>query len=214
VLNLVRYVAADARQGQRWLAPVLVFLAAELPFNVGGGSAFSVWAFSTALLFAIAIWLTVTVLSTMDPAQVAVLVVAAGSFRVRLAGLACAYAAVVGLAAFAVVWPLVVQHPTTRAGVAAAIVAHLLTGLGGVAFGALLARPVLARRAWSVLAGVLVVVAEVVVPHAPPARQILELLDRDHPGRFTAPLAATAVQTVLLAAVVVAAAQRIARPRE
>jgi hypothetical protein len=214
VLNLVRYVAADARQGQRWLAPVLVFLGAELPFNVGGGSALSIWAFSTGLLLAIAIWLTVTVLSTVEPAQAAVLVVAAGSFRVRLAGLLTAYAMTAGLAAFAVVWPVIVQHPFTGAGIAAAVVAHLLTGLAGVAFGALLARPVLTRRAWAVLAGVLVVVAEVVVPHAPPARQILELLDRDDPGHFAAPLAATAAQTVLLVAVLVAAAQRIARPRE
>jgi hypothetical protein len=193
---------------------MLVFLAAELPFNVGGGSALSVWAFSTALLLAVAIWLTVSVLSTVDPAQAAVLIVAAGSPRVRLAGLLTAYAGTVPLAAFAVVWPLVVQHPFTAAGVVAAVVAHLLTGLAGVAIGALLSRPVLARRAWAVLAGVVAVLVEVVVPHAPPARQVLELFDRDHPGAFAGPLAATAVQTILLAAVLVGVAQRIARPRE
>jgi hypothetical protein len=208
---LLRYLAADVSGGQRWLAPALVFAAVVVPFNVGGGPARSIYAFSTTLLLAIAVWLTIAVLSTEDPAQAAVTVAAAGSLPVRLGKLLVAYAGAVLLGGFGVLWPLLIGHPATGADIGAGVAGHLLAGLAGVGVGALLGRPVIRQRAWSVLLAVLVVVVEIAVPHSPPTRQLLAQYDSPH---HYAGLAGTAAVTVLLTAAVVTAAHWLARSRE
>ena len=59
--------------------------------------------------------------------------------------------------------------------------------------------------------GAAVGLADVVVPHAPPARRILELYDR--PGRHSAGLAVVAAATVVLIAGLVATSLAVARRR-
>ena len=81
-------------------------------------------------------------------------------------------------------WPLATGHPAAGVTVLAGLAAHLLAVLGGLAFGSVLSRPVLDRRAWAVLAGACCCLGEIVIPGAPPARQLI--------SAFTVPAAGLA----------------------
>lgn len=197
---LLRYVGSDAARTQRWAAPLLVFLAATAAFDSPGGTALSCYAFSSAVLLPTAMWLTVGICNSEDPVQTAITVATVGSaLRVRLAKLGLAYLACLLLTVLAVAWPVLSHHPAGTGAVAAGAVAHLLDALAGVAFGALLSRPVLDRLGWAMAAGVAVCLVEFLVPAAPPARQLLTLLGGDPAGgRLGVGLAAIAAETVAL----------------
>ncbi len=69
--------------------------------------------------------------------------------------------------------PLITGHPASGGTAAAGLAAHLLAVLAGLAFGSVLSRPVLDRRAWAVLAGARCCLGEIVIPGAPPTRQLI-----------------------------------------
>ena len=212
---LLRYIAADAAGSQRWVAPMLCFLVAMTVLDAGGGSALSCYGSTSAAMLAVAIWLTIAVAGSEDPIQTAVTVVTVGSsVRVRLAKLAAAYAACLPLTLGAVAWPLLTGGHTASFGdVVAGVVAHLLTAVAGVGFGALLSRPVLRHTAWAVLLGVAIFLAEVAIPDVPPARQLLTLFGADHPHHMAIPIVIISLEALALAALTVFGAHRIARAR-
>lgn len=78
----------------------------------------------------------------------------------------------------------------------------------GVALGALVSRPLVSRRAWSVLLGAAVCIAVVIVPHGPPARQLLVLFNET--GSLGLPIVLIGAETVVIAIVAVSASLRIA----
>lgn len=210
---LVRYVAADALRAERWAAPVLVFLAATASFNAGGGSALSCYGFTAAVLLPVALWLTVSVTNSEDPVQEAVTAVTVGSaVRVRLAKLLTAALVCAVLAAVSLVWSPVAGNPTSAGSVLAGAVAHAVTIAGGVGFGAVLSRPVVARLSRVVLGGTALPLLELALP-VPPLRPMLALLGDDHPSHLALPLALLAAETAVLSAALVAAALRISRQR-
>ena len=67
--------------------------------------------------------------------------------------------------------------PTTAKDVIAGFCAQIITALMGVTFGAICSRPIIHRRSWSVLLGVLLGMATVLIPHGPPTRQLLVLFN-------------------------------------
>lgn len=215
MIALLRYLLADAVRAQRWVAPAVTFLAAIAVIDVGGGSALSCYGATSAALMAIALWLTIAIVSSEDPIQTAITVVIVGSpFRVQLAKLLTAYIGCLPLAFVGVLWPLVVGgHSFNAAGIAAGLAAHLVTALTGVGFGALLSRPVMRHTAWAVLIGIMVCIAELAIPDFPPARQLLQVLGADHPHALGVSLVLIAMQAIALAAIAIVGAQRIARSR-
>ena len=74
-------------------------------------------------------------------------------------------------------------------------------------------RPVLDRRAWAVLTGVFVSLAEVLVPGFPPDRQLLALLSAARPAHVAVALALIGAESVLLGSGLVAAAVRFGQAR-
>ena len=70
-LALLRYLAADAVRAQRWVAPVLVFLIAVVVLGAGPGPALPVYGATSVALLPSALWLTVAVLNSADPAWAA-----------------------------------------------------------------------------------------------------------------------------------------------
>jgi hypothetical protein len=212
---LVRYVLADALHGQRATAPALTFLVATAILNaMGGGPVLPDYAATATALLPAALWLAVVVCNSEDPVLAAVTAVTAGSpGRVRLARLVAAYLAVLPLVAVALVWPLALGKPLTAGVLAAGLVAHLLTALGGVGLAALAARPVVRRSAWAVLLGAAISLAEVIVPGCPPVHQLLVLFGGERTGHLGGGLAWIAAQTAVLAAVAVLFAHRLARHR-
>jgi hypothetical protein len=206
-------VAADALRAERWAAPVLVFLAATAAFNAGGGSALSCYGFTAAVLLPVALWVTVSVSNSEDPVVTAVTAVTVGStVRVRLAKLLTAALVCAVLAGVSLVWSPVAGNPTSARSVLAGAVAHAVTIAAGVAFGALLSRPVVGRLSHVVLGGTALLLLEMALP-VPPLRAMLGLFGDDHPRHLAAPLAALAVETAALSAALVAVALRVSRQR-
>jgi hypothetical protein len=107
--------------------------------------------------------------------------------------------------------PLASSSGTTVTDVLAGLSAEILTALTGVALGALCSRPLISRRAWSVLLGFGVCLATVIVPNAPPTRQILVVFNRTDPFALGPPILLIAVETVVISVVAVGASLRIAQ---
>ena len=69
------------------------------------------------------------------------------------------------------------------------------------------------RRAWAVLIGVFVTLAEVIVPNFPPDRQLLVLLGSARHAHLGSSLAVIAAESAAIAVVLVSAAIRVGRAR-
>jgi hypothetical protein len=211
---LVRYLGADVVRSQRWVAPLLAFLGGVAIFNVAGGPLRTTYADTATLLLAVSMWLTVVVVNSEDATQAAITTVTVGGgTRLRFGKLVTAWLGCGVLTAVALLWPLVAHSYTgraTAADVGAGAVAHLLVAAFGVAVGSFGMRAVLPRAGWTVLFATAAGLADVLLPHAPPARRILELFDR---GSRAAGLAVVAAATVVLVAALVATSLTVAHRR-
>jgi hypothetical protein len=215
-MALMRYLGSDVARSQRWLAPFLAYATFCL-FNLAldgstAGDALPTFAADAAVLLPVAIWVAVVVGNCEDPVQATITVASVGSeTKVRLAKLLVAYA---GCAATGVVSTVVAWLDTNSMtltdlnGLAAGLAAHLIAAATGVAVGAWCMRPILDRRAWAVLIGVFVSLAEVLVPHFPPVRQLLVLFGEARPAHLASTVTLIAVESVLIVAVLVASALR------
>lgn len=210
---LVRYVWTDTLRSQRWVAPILCFAAVESIICTQTGSVLPTYAISAAALLFIATWLSIVTVNNEDPIQQSITVVCAGSqAKVRLAKLLVAFSVAVLLGLLAVIGPpLASSSGTTITDVLAGISAQLLTALTGVALGALLSRPLVSRRALSVLVGAAVCLATVIIPYGPPTRQILVLFNKTGSFALGALLLLISVETVLIAAVAISVSLRVAQ---
>jgi hypothetical protein len=216
MIALLRYLAADTLRSQRWLAPLLAFLVAVAIIAPSDTSPLLPTATLTAVaLLPVGLWLTVVVNHSEDPVQVLITVVTIGNAtRVRLAKLLAAYLACCVLTVVAVIWTLTTtEDPLTPGLLTAVTLEHLVTALTGVGLGALISRPLLTRTGWIVLLGTGIALAEVLVPHLPPANPQLSTFG-DHPPANPWPtLLAITAQSAVLSLVAVAVAQRAAKAR-
>ncbi|HEX3425727.1 MAG TPA: hypothetical protein VHT30_06320 [Acidimicrobiales bacterium] len=217
---IVRYVASDAIRSQRWVAPVVVFAAFVAIANSNAGPMLTTYADTVAVLFPIAIWLSWAILGAEDPVQVEVSIVTVGSdIRYRVGKLLTCLVGGAILSAVAVAVPVAVAIPSATGGrgiatdAVAGLFAHLFVVLFAVGVGALTSRPVIRRSGWAFYAAILVIVADIALAHAPPVRQLLSLLDADHPRHLASSLAVTGVETAALTAAAVALAMAVARRR-
>lgn len=215
MIALVRYSAADVLRSQRWVAPVLTFLAVEAVIAAGNGTVLPTYAVSAVALLFMTTWITVVTLNVEDPIQETVTAVAAGGRTApRLAKMVVAYGFGAALAVVALVVPPVVSTDSVTIGHAGAgLGALLLSILAGVAIGALCSRPIVSRTAWAVIAGLTLCLVDALVPGLPPGRQLLENFDSDHVRDLASRLSVTALETVALVAVLVVASLRLARAR-
>jgi hypothetical protein len=220
-ISLVRYLFADAMRGQRGIAPVLFFLVSAAILDVRTGAVLPNYGATAVVLFPVALWITVLVSGSEDAVQAAITTVTAGgAVPVLVARLLCAYLVTWPLALVALAWPVILGNGISAGTLLAGLVAHLVTALAGVGFGALISPPVVRRPAWSGLLGVLVVLVELAVPYAPPARQLLTLFG-DHTANRTSALTGSvalgltliALQTVVLATLSGVAAYRLGQQR-
>jgi len=215
VIALLRYVASDAFRSQRWMAPLVCFLALEAVIDAGTGPVLPTYAVSATALLFIATWLAVVVSNNEDPIQHTITAVTTGSaHRVRVAKLAVAYAGAVVLGAMALIAPpLVSSQRATFTEIASGAGAHVVTALAGVGFGALCSRPVIRRRAWAVLVAVVVCLADVVIPNCPPSQQLLVLFNQSRPHHLPLGVLALAAETLLLSTAAISTSLRVARAR-
>ena len=215
MIALVRYVAVDTLRSQRWVAPLLAFAVIDAIIGAQTGSALPSYAIGAAALLFITTWLTVVVVNNEDPIQQSITEVCAGSqTEVRLSKLTVSLVIAVALGVLGMIAPTIISgSPTTATVVIAGVCAQIITAVMGVTFGALCSRPIVRRRSWSVLLGVLLGLATVLIPHGPPTRQLLVLFNETGHFALGLPVVLIGAETLLLAGIVTAWSLRFAQRR-
>ena len=171
-------------QSQRYLAPVLTFLALVAIFASGdSGPALSTYAPLSGATFVCSTWLTITLLGLGDPAIRDVTIVSSGGSRLRVvtatALLAVALSMVLSVVAAAL--PMMSTQVTPailRAGAFSVVVC----ALAGVGVGMLCSRLVVPRPGYGLAAAALVVFGLIRLD-VPPVGLLLQQLSRTHPPR-------------------------------
>ncbi|MFE9814512.1 ABC transporter [Streptomyces sp. NPDC005773] len=212
---LIRYQAALLLRSQRWLAPVLLYVA-FLGVGVRSGQpVLDSLGYTAAGLLPVTAWL-VQVCVTQEPPAARTVVAAAVGGRPRahlaalLAALGCA--GLLGAAATAVVLlisePASTDHtaevPLPSAGLAG-LLAAVCCVLLGVAVGALCTRPLLHRRGWSIAATALAALLALVTSGSPAKYAVTGLVTGSLTGAVHVP-----VLPLLGAGAVAAAAAAVA----
>jgi hypothetical protein len=214
---VLRYVFADLLRSQRWVAPLLFGAAAIVLFNSHSDPLLVIYGNTAVALLPIGIWMTYVAVTAEDAVQAGMTaVIVGGPGRLRMAKLVAAFLLGIGYAVVATITPLVVQDHTdaaTPGKIVAGLVAATTITLFAVAVGAVVSPPVVRRRGWSVMIAAAVIVLDAAVPHAPPARAMLEVFDPDHPHHVAAGLAVTAIATLALSIVAIAVSTRVASRR-
>lgn len=179
MISLVRYLAADVLRGQRFLAPLLVFLGClGMLFAYDPGPQLAAFSGSSALIYPIGAWLAVVIATSEDAVRREITVVSAGGWSRVLAAVAVT-AVLFGLA-FAVVataWPVVASsRPYTVVQVLAGLAVHFVSVLVGIGVGLLFARPVFESIGRTVLAVFTVVVMTYPLGRHTPFGWVLDVL--------------------------------------
>ncbi|HUC06197.1 MAG TPA: hypothetical protein VL961_12405 [Acidimicrobiales bacterium] len=212
--GLARYVMADVVRGQGWVAPALTFGAMDAVNSAQAGTVLPAFAISATALVFIGAWLTVVVVNHEDPFGQYVTEATAGSrTRVRLSKLTVAYVLTAGLGLVGLVGPVLGGASITFTLFVQGAGAQLITPLAGVAIGSVCSRPIVTRRAWSLLLGALVCLVTVITPHGVPSRQLLVLFNATAHTATALPLLGVGVETLLAAAALVAASSRVSLRR-
>ncbi|WP_328896955.1 ABC transporter [Streptomyces sp. NBC_00236] len=212
---LIRYQAALLLRSQRWLAPVLLYVA-FLGVGVRSGQpVLDSLGYTAAGLLPVTAWL-VQVCVTQEPPAARTVVAAAvgGQPRAHLAALLAALgcAGLLGAAATAVVLLIsepastdhTVEVPLPSAGLAG-LLAAVCCVLLGVAVGALCTRPLLHRRGWSIAATALAALLALVTSGSPAKYAVTGLVTGSLTGAVHVP-----VLPLLGAGAVAAAAAAVA----
>jgi hypothetical protein len=149
VIALVRYTFATMLHAQRYLAPVLLYLAAlGVISRNDNGPLPPVYALCGGVLVICATWVTMALISVEEPTHRLITVVTAGrSSRVLLASVLVALISCLVLACAGLVLPLLLgTHPVTVADLVLGTEALLLCACVGITIGLLCSRLVIRRQ--------------------------------------------------------------------
>ncbi|MGZ3146837.1 hypothetical protein ACVDFE_33540 [Lentzea chajnantorensis] len=207
--SLVRYLAADVLRGQRFLAPVLVFLGVMgMLFSSDAGQPLEAYSGSAALLYPVCAWMAVVVATSEDVVRREITVVSAGGWsRVLGAVAVVAVLFAVAMAVLAAVWPVVTNpHPYTVGEFLVGLGAHTAVALLGVGVGLMFARPVFDAIGRTVLAVFTVVVLTYPLGRGTPLGWVLDALGHNQVSLSV--LWAGAVGAVLVAGAVALGVRR------
>ncbi|MCP2248524.1 hypothetical protein [Lentzea aerocolonigenes] len=209
MISLVRYLAADVFRGQRFLAPLLVFLGVlGMLFSSDAGQPLEAYSGSAALLYPVTAWMAVVVATSEDVVRREITVVSAGGWsRVLTAAALVAVSIALVMALVAAVWPVVTNpHPYTAGQFFVGLGAHTVCALLGVGVGLMFARPVFDSIGRTVLAVFSVVVLTYPLGRATPLGWVLDALGHNQVSLSV--LWAGVVGVALVAAAVVVGVRR------
>lgn len=147
---------------QRYLAPVLAFLAASAIFCTGdSGPVLPTYALMSGLVLAATSWIAMTVVSVEEPTVRDVAIVSSGGSRFRVVASAALLATEIGLVLtiLATALPLLSSHGATAADVRDGALAALSAALTGVAVGMICSRLVIERAGYGLVAAASLVFA-------------------------------------------------------
>ena len=170
MIAVFRYVMATVLHSQRYVAPGIFFISVVAILTASdSGPLLQTYSASAGTMLASAVWLTVAVAGVEEPVGRSVLVAAVGRSRdVLLATVAVVFAFCLALAAIGLVYPVYsgsheVGWPTVGLGV----VAELTCACVGIGLGLLCSRLVVPRPGFSMVLGVTLVLATLVLPWLP-----------------------------------------------
>jgi hypothetical protein len=215
VIALLRYALTDILHGQRWVAPVVALGLVDAVVSAQAGSLLPTFAvLATAMLF-IGTWLTVVVVNNEDPVQQSITeTCAGGGAKVRLSKLLFAFLSAVFLGLLAMVPPIAIAPSgLTAKDLLAGASGLVIAALAAVGLGSLCSRPIVRRHAWSVLAGILVGMATVLIPNGVPSRQLLVLFNKTGHVALAVPILLIGLETLALCVVAVVASLRVSASR-
>ncbi|HEX3788015.1 MAG TPA: hypothetical protein VHW44_09145 [Pseudonocardiaceae bacterium] len=178
MIALVRYALAVMLHSQRYLAPVLLFLAVLAVFTSNDpGPVLPVYALAAAALFSCAAWLTMTLLNIEEPVQRAITAVSAGgSLRALLSWVCVAVLDCLVLSALALLFPWVDGHSVSGVELLVGVEALVTCALSGVAIGLVCSRLVIRRPGYALLTALGLVLLLVLVRGLPPVNPMFRLL--------------------------------------
>ena len=207
---LVRYLLADMLRTQRWVAPMLTYLAVLMIIGPPTGPVLPTYAMAAAALVPIGMWTTVVVFGSEEPAQAAITMSVTGGFhRVWPAKVLASLLSTLVLGYASLTWLTVTNNQYEHVGIG--FVDYTMTALAGVAFGALISRPIMTKISWTALLGVGICLAQLLVRQAPPVNAMIDLYADSTPG--TSAILIIAAETLVLSAVVIGIAHALARRR-
>jgi hypothetical protein len=208
---LIRYLLADVLRTQRWVAPMLTYLALLMIIGPPTGPVLPTYAMAAAALVPIGMWITVVVFNSEEPAQAAITMAITGGFgRVWPARVLAALLSTLVLGYASMIWLTVTSNQYEHLGVG--FIDYTMTALAGVAFGALISRPVLVKISWTALLGVGVCLAQLLIRQAPPVNAMIDLYSDEKPPP-TGPIFVIGAETLVLSALVMGIAYAVARRR-
>jgi hypothetical protein len=215
VSALLRYTLSDVFHGQRWVAPVVTLALVDAVVSAQTGSVLPTFAIlATAMLF-IGTWLTVVIVNNEDPVQQPITETCAGSgARVRLSKLLFGFLSTVLLGFLAMAPPVAIASSGVDAkALWAGASGQVIAALAAVGLGSLCSRPIVRRHAWSVLAGILVGMATVLIPNGVPSRQLLVLFNKTGHFALAVPLLLIGLETLALCVAAVVTSIRVSASR-
>jgi hypothetical protein len=205
VTALVRYTLATVVQSQRYLPPVLLFIAILAIFtSKDNGSLVPVYALCSAAVFVCGTWLTVATVNTEDPTQRSITVVnAGGQGRVLVASVWVAFAWCALIVVIGLLYPLTSgHHPVAPSILLLGALAELTGGCTGVAVGLLCSRLVIRRAGYAAIVALFATFLFLLVPNLPPVNPVFHLLAGNRSaGSLLLPVLGFGAVSVLLVAV-------------
>ncbi|PJJ62183.1 hypothetical protein [Compostimonas suwonensis] len=200
MLSDVRYTVTRCSLSQLWVPPWLVFLLAIAIAYPPQAPAVDSLSLGAILLLPVSAWLALATLNSEPASQKASLGAAQGGpVRHRIALLLGALLAALALAPLSIVYAYLHDPSGLQAGgLMLAILAHLVACITGVTIAAALSRPLVQRIGFTLVWALLIVLALITIPHLPPLRLTIELLETPDAG---APELLVAVLVTLATAV-------------
>ena len=191
---LIGYQLATLARSQRWVGPLITYLAVlGFVYESDAGPAVIAFGVTGYALFVVCAWLTAATLSAENEIAREVTAATTGSqVRVQVATLSAAIAGGLVLAAIAVGWALVANpaHTSGVKAVAGGFALHAVFALLGIAVGAVFGRPLVNAPGQAALGIIAVAMLALVVPHSP-VLACLRVLENNPAREFSRQLAPT-----------------------
>jgi hypothetical protein len=207
LIALLRYTLSETFHSQRWVAPVLSLGIIDAIVSADTGPVLPTFAVLASALLFVVTWLTVVIVNHEDPVQMSITETCAGDRgKVRMAKLLFSFLLAVILGLLAMVPPiLVTTSGLSVRDVLAGACAQVIAAMAAVGLGALCSRPIVRRRAWSVLVGVIVGLATILIPNGVPSRQLLVLFNKSGQFALALPVLVIGLETLALCVLAVVA---------
>ena len=198
------------------MAPLVSFAAVDAIASAQTGSLLPTFAATATALLFVGTWLTVVVVNNEDPVQQTITESCVGSrSKLRVAKLVLAFLATATLGILGMIGPVLgLSSKVLPRELVAGLSAQLISSVAAVALGALCSRPFVRRLAWSILFAVLICLVTVIIPGAPPTRQLLVLFNKTGSFALAGPLLLVGAETLVLAGIGVAIFLRLSLSRE